>query len=77
VEELKGLGATVIDDPFAGTGFADLKYPIIGYDKRGSESVAYDFYVYLQGLGIDGLDELKDIVGVSPFDPDQPLGTLS
>ena len=74
VAELKALGATVVEDPFAGTGFAKLKFPQDGYDKRGSESVAYDFYYYLKGLGIDGFDEFRDIVGVSPFDKGQPLG---
>ena len=76
VVELQALGATVVEDPFAGTGFAELKFPQIGYDKRGSESVAYDFYYYARDtLGITGFDEFRDIVGVTPFDEGQPLST--
>jgi len=52
--ELEGLGATLIEDPFAGTGFADLRKPVLPgaeFDARGMESIAYDIERYLQRMG--------------------------
>ncbi|HVX78977.1 MAG TPA: amidase [Bradyrhizobium sp.] len=52
--ELKARGATLVDDPFAGSGFADIGQPVKGldhYDARGMESVPYDLHLYLQRLG--------------------------
>jgi len=39
---LESLGAIVVADPFAGSGFADLALPDEPYDFRGTESAAYD-----------------------------------
>ncbi|RVC81104.1 amidase [Mesorhizobium sp. M2A.F.Ca.ET.046.02.1.1] len=53
-EELKGLGAVLIEDPFAGSGFAELRKPIsplANFDARGLESVPYDLHRYLERLG--------------------------
>jgi Asp-tRNA(Asn)/Glu-tRNA(Gln) amidotransferase A subunit family amidase len=47
VARLTAMGAQVVEDPFAGTGFVEL------YDERPrvSSQRAYDMLVYLQGLG--------------------------
>jgi Asp-tRNA(Asn)/Glu-tRNA(Gln) amidotransferase A subunit family amidase len=49
VDVLTGLGAEVVEDPFAGTGFVEL------YDERSGvpSQGAHDMFVYLQGLGPD------------------------
>ena len=55
-DELKARGAVLIDDPFAGTGFADLRQPtppLANFDARGMESVPYDLQKYLERLGPD------------------------
>ncbi|WLA84836.1 amidase [Bradyrhizobium elkanii] len=51
-EELQGLGAVLIEDPFAGSGFADLRRPpLANSDERGLESFPYDLHKYLERLG--------------------------
>ncbi|WP_027173782.1 amidase [Methylobacterium sp. 10] len=52
--EITACGATLVADPFAGTGFAALAEPTDGlnyFDARGMESVPYDLHLYLQRLG--------------------------
>jgi Asp-tRNA(Asn)/Glu-tRNA(Gln) amidotransferase A subunit family amidase len=52
--ELQAGGAVLVDDPFAGTGFADQRRgtpPLDEYDGRGLESVPYDLEKYLERLG--------------------------
>ncbi|WP_250507721.1 MULTISPECIES: amidase [unclassified Caballeronia] len=52
--ELVSLGATLIDDPFQGSGFADLRKttaPLANFDARGLESIPYDVEKYLERLG--------------------------
>lgn len=52
--ELESLGATLIDDPFAGTEFATLRQITPGtpfFDGRGLESIPYDMTCYLRRLG--------------------------
>ena len=52
--ELEAAGATVIADPFAGSGFAALGRPAPGldhFDARGMESVPYDLDLYLKRMG--------------------------
>ena len=54
LSELEARGATLIDDPFQGSGFADLRKPTIAeaeFDARGLESVPYDLTQYLKRLG--------------------------
>jgi aspartyl-tRNA(Asn)/glutamyl-tRNA(Gln) amidotransferase subunit A len=51
-------GAVLVDDPFRGSGFADLRQPLHmsrsgDYDARGLESVPYDLNNYLERLGPD------------------------
>ena len=59
VSQLEGLGANVVQDPFAGTGFNVIRGAsgVAGIDPRGIESIGNDFYNYLQdGLGIPSFD---------------------
>jgi Asp-tRNA(Asn)/Glu-tRNA(Gln) amidotransferase A subunit family amidase len=52
--ELEMRGATLVADPFLGSGFAGIGRPVDGldhYDARGMECVAYDLQLYLQRLG--------------------------
>ncbi|BBU30291.1 amidase [Burkholderia sp. THE68] len=52
--ELESLGAVLIEDPFANSGFADLRAPTAptpNFDARGMESIAHDLHKYLQRLG--------------------------
>jgi amidase len=75
VEELEVQGATVVEDPFSGSGFAELALPGEPYDMRGTESLAYDFQNYLKGLTFDeeevgSIEALTAITGISPFQQD-------
>ncbi len=54
--ELEARGATLVADPFLGSGFAAIGKPVAGpgyYDARGMESVPYDLQKYLERLGPD------------------------
>ncbi|MGE4481892.1 amidase [Acidocella sp.] len=53
-EELAARGASLIEDPFAGSGFAAISKPISDkyyFDARGMECCAYDMELYLRRLG--------------------------
>jgi amidase len=53
-KELEAQGAILVEDPFAGSGFADLRKPtppLPNFDARGLESIAYDVQKYLERLG--------------------------
>ena len=55
-DELRGRGAELVEDPFAGSGFAAIGKPAAGldhYDARGMECVPYDLGKYLERLGPD------------------------
>jgi amidase/aspartyl-tRNA(Asn)/glutamyl-tRNA(Gln) amidotransferase subunit A len=73
IAELVAQGAVVIEDPFAGSGLAELALPDEPYDYRGTESAAYDLTKYLQRLGLPSLEALRQLIGVSPFEEGQPL----
>lgn len=73
VLELEARGATVVRDPFAGSGFAELALADQPYDFRGTESAAYDLNNYLKGVGYNSLTALKQRIGMSPFDAGAPL----
>lgn len=52
--ELEKLGAVLVEDPFRGSGFAELRRtvtPLVEFDARGLESMPYDLGQYLQRLG--------------------------
>lgn len=77
---LQEQGATVVEDPFAGTRFASLS-PTNGFDLRGLETLVYDFDQYLKRLGpsaaINSFEEVEEVLGVDLFAPDGPLGFFS
>lgn len=55
-DELTTAGATLVPDPFAGSGFAALAEPTPGlayFDARGLESVPHDLQLYLERMGPD------------------------
>ena len=74
IRELEGRGATMVADPFEGSGFAELeRLSPDGYDVRGYEVIPYALGVYLHGLGVDSLREFIELVGVDPFAESGPL----
>ena len=53
-QELATRGAILVEDPFAGSGFAGLRKPVsatVSFDARGLESVPYDLQKYLERMG--------------------------
>ncbi len=55
-EELSARGAVLVEDPFAGTGFAALRQPtppLAEFDARGMEAIPHDLQKYLERLGPD------------------------
>ena len=53
-DEIAARGAILLDDPFAGSGFAAIGKPIseeYHFDARGMECCAYDMELYLRRLG--------------------------
>jgi Asp-tRNA(Asn)/Glu-tRNA(Gln) amidotransferase A subunit family amidase len=53
-EEIAARGATLLEDPFAGSGFAAIGKPISEtyyFDARGMECCPYDMELYLRRLG--------------------------
>lgn len=81
-EGLAELGAELVEDPFAGSGFADLArfLTVLPYDARGEESVVYDMERYLRAFGPDqpvhSLASLRGVAGADPFDRAGPLSYL-
>jgi Asp-tRNA(Asn)/Glu-tRNA(Gln) amidotransferase A subunit family amidase len=80
--EIEGQGAVLVEDPFAGSGFADLRTPTVPgheYDARGLEALPYDLGRYLDRLGPDAA--LKTFAAfaeaVKAEDPFAPGGVLS
>lgn len=77
VAEIAALGADLVADPFAGTGFSDLKVPG-EFDPRGLESIAYDMELWLRRLGpsarADSFAKLKALLPEDPFAPGAILG---
>ena len=75
--ELKAAQAALVEDPFAGSGFAELADPQAKFDNRGLESMAWDMDLYLRRLGpkaaARNLAELKALVP-DPFADPKLLG---
>ncbi|CDX14770.1 Amidase [Mesorhizobium sp. ORS 3324] len=84
-EELKSLGAVLIEDPFVGSGFADLRRPTPPFpdcDARGLESIPCDIHRYLERLGPNAaLRKFEDFARAteneSPFGPAGLLNFIS
>lgn len=84
--EWQAQGATLIEDPFRGSGFADLREPIASapageYDARGLESVPYDLHKYLERMGPDvALKSFAEFAAATeaqdPFAPDGVLNYM-
>jgi Asp-tRNA(Asn)/Glu-tRNA(Gln) amidotransferase A subunit family amidase len=78
VAELTALGATVVEDPFAGSGFASLAKQDVEFDDRGLDSIAYDLELFLRRLGpsaaANSLAALKALIPEDPFASDDLLG---
>jgi amidase len=79
--ELESLGAELVDDPFAGSGFADLRAPtppLANFDGRGIESIPYDVQKYLERLGPKSpLKSFADFAAATADeDPFAPNGVL-
>ncbi len=80
--ELTAQGAVLVDDPFAGSGFAELRTPTVPgeeYDARGLESLPYDLGRYLERLGPGAaLKSFADFAAATAKqDPFAPSGVLS
>jgi len=80
-EELKKLGALLVEDPFAGSGFKELRKPSIPgaeFDARGMESIAYDLEQYLKRMGPSaGLKTFEEFARITAKeDPFGPNGVL-
>jgi aspartyl-tRNA(Asn)/glutamyl-tRNA(Gln) amidotransferase subunit A len=75
-------GAELVEDPFAGSGFAAIAEPRgeWRYDARGQESVAHDLQDYLAALGrgaaVHSLAELRARTGKDPFARDGVMGYM-
>jgi aspartyl-tRNA(Asn)/glutamyl-tRNA(Gln) amidotransferase subunit A len=75
-------GAVLVEDPFAGSGFAAIAEPRgeWRYDARGQESVAHDLQDYLAALGrgaaVHSLAELRARTGKDPFARDGVMGYM-
>ncbi|MBN3725095.1 amidase [Burkholderia sp. Ac-20379] len=84
-QELRDVGATLVDDPFAGSGFAGLRTPtapLANFDARGMESIPYDVEQYLKRLGPDAaLKTFAEFAEATAqqnvFAPDGILGYLN
>ncbi|CAN7688981.1 amidase [Caballeronia sp. LjRoot31] len=81
-KELEARGAILVDDPFAGSGFAALGKPAPGsdhFDARGMESLPYDMQKYLERLGPGNtIRTWSDFVNATRAeDPLGPSGVLT
>ncbi|SKC81336.1 amidase [Krasilnikoviella flava] len=81
VDNLQEQGATVVEDPFEGTGFADLaKVGEGGYDGRGSVGNAHAVEDYLAGLGdgaaVSSLEQLDDWADAHGFADDERIDEM-
>jgi amidase len=81
--EIEAQGATLIADPFAGSGFAQLRAPTgdSHFDARGLESIPYDITRYLARLGPDAAlktfaDFAKATAAQDPLGPEGKLRNL-
>lgn len=78
VKMLQAQGATVVTDPFAGSGFADVT---TAGGSGGTEDRTYQVNQYLKGLGatskINSLDDLKTWAAANGFGADPNLNGLT
>ena len=82
--EVATQGGELVEDPFAGSGFAALRRtsgPGVAFDGRGLESVPYDLQKYLERLGPDAaLKTFAEFAAATArenaFAPDGVLGFM-
>ncbi len=81
VKLLTAAGATVVADPFAGSGFAAVTTTPTCSGFVGAEDRTHQFNLYLQGLGktspIHSLDQLKTWAAANGFGNDPNLASLT
>lgn len=75
IDEIKREGAEVVEDPFSGTGFAQI---LENESSRGIESFFYDQQRYVENLLVDGqtgisLKQLYNKIGTVPWEPGSSL----
>ncbi|MFE0755958.1 amidase [Inquilinus sp. NPDC058860] len=80
--ELEARGVVLVEDPFAGSGFADIARPAPGaegFDPRGIEGLPYDLDRYLTRLGPDAAIRSFEAfkAAVAAEDPFGPGGVLA
>lgn len=79
VNTLKAAGATVVEDPFAGSGFADVTANVC--KSSGREDLPHQYNLFLQGLGstspIHSFDELKAWAAANGFANDPGWARLT
>lgn len=79
-QELITAGATLVEDPFAGTDFADHRQITPGtpfFDGRGLESLPYDLGLYLQRLGPDAaIKTWKEFARIAKADDPLAKGAI-
>ncbi|WP_245412133.1 amidase [Methylocella silvestris] len=81
IGELEARGASLVEDPFKGSGFADLGRPAKGtdhFDAHGMESLPYDLDCYLKRMGPDVAIPSFEVFAkaVASEDPFAPTGVL-
>jgi amidase len=81
-EEIAARGAVLLEDPFAGSGFAAVSKPISEtnhYDARGMECCPYDMELYLRRLGPSAaIKDYKTLTEITKAeDPYGPGGVLA
>jgi len=78
LKTISGLGAALVADPFAGSGFAALRDTSLEFDPRGLESIVFDLENFLRRLGpsaaASSFLDLKARLTEDPFAPDGLLG---
>ncbi len=81
IKLLTAAGATVVPDPFAGSGFAAVTTTTTCSGFVGAEDRTHQFNLYLQGLGktspIHSLDQLKNWAAANGFGNDPNLASLT
>ena len=83
--EVASRGATLVADPFAGSGFAGIARPMTGdgrFDGRGMESIPYDLQKYLERLGPDAPVKTfaafaEAVAADNPFGPNGALRNIA
>jgi Asp-tRNA(Asn)/Glu-tRNA(Gln) amidotransferase A subunit family amidase len=80
-QELEARGAVMVEDPFRGSGFVDIRRctpPLAGDDERGLESLPYDLHKYLERLGASAAVKsfAQFAAATAQEDPFGPRGVL-